>query len=174
MKNPSRKKFNNLIKEIADGKQDALDKFYSAYVKLIYAVAVSVSKSEFLADEIVNDVLIKIWQTAPKLVTIENPIGWVYVVTANCAKDKLNKERQFNELFDIAQDDINIENFLIKDTFLSYISPLNKEEQQIMILKFVQDLSFKTIAKVIGKPVSTVSSLYYRSIDKLKQTIKKF
>ena len=37
-----------------------------------------------------------------------------------------------------------------------------------MILKFVDDLTFKKIAKAMGKPLSTITSVYYRALEKLK------
>lgn len=173
-KNQNEIKFNILIKEIANGRKDAFESFYSVYGRLVYSVAVSVSKSSYLAEEIVDDVLFKIWQISSTLRNIENPIGWLYSVTANCAKDKIRINKQFSEIYDIPQNDKNIEEFLIKDTFLSNISSLSEEEQQIMILYFIQGLTFKLIADEINKPMSTVSSIYYRAINKLKQIINRF
>ncbi|MDE7167732.1 MAG: sigma-70 family RNA polymerase sigma factor [Clostridia bacterium] len=173
-KNLHKIKFNSLIKEIAKGKQAAFDAFYSAYGRYVYSVTVSVTKSSCLADEVVDDVLFKIWQNASKLKKIENPLGWLYIVTTNCAKDRLKAEKAFSEIFDIPQDDKNIEDFITKETFLSDISPLSEEEQLILILYHIQGLTFKMIAKELKKPMSTVTSIYYRAKEKLKQTVKIF
>ncbi|MDE6667976.1 MAG: sigma-70 family RNA polymerase sigma factor [Clostridia bacterium] len=170
----SKAKFNKLLKEMAKGNQAAFDTFYSAYGRYVYSIAVSVTKSYSLADEIVDDVLFKIWQNASKLKNIENPPGWIYIVTSNCAKDKLKAEKAFSEIYDIPQDDKNIEEFIIKNTFLSDISSLDEEEQFIFISKFIKDLTLESIAKAIDKPLSTVSSIYYRALKKLKQTVKMF
>lgn len=87
-KNQSIIQFHKLIKEIAQGKKESLEKFYSSYGRLIYSVTVLVSKSKYLADEIVDDVLVKIWQISSSLENIKNPNGWIYSVTANFAKKK--------------------------------------------------------------------------------------
>lgn len=165
----SKKQFNKIIEGIARCDKNSLELFYSVYGKLIYSVALSVSKSLYLADEIVNDVLVKIWQIASALPSIDKPIGWLYSVTSNCAKDKLKSEKFTSKIYDMPQDDKTIEEFLTNDTFISKISVLNEDEQQILILRFIQDLSFKSIAKEIQKPLSTVSSTYYRAIEKLKK-----
>lgn len=170
-KTPSRKQFNNLVKEIAQGKKSALEDFYSAYGRLVYSVALSVSKSSYLADEIVNSVLVKIWQVSKYLKDIKNPVAWLYAVTANCAKDKLRAEKKYDEIYDIPQEDKNIEEILVNDSFNSKISYLDEEEKRIMIMRFIQDLSFKSIAKELNKPTSTVSSIYYRAIEKLKKIL---
>ena len=173
-KNLSDKKFNSLINEMAHRKEAAFESFYATYGRFVYSVAVSITKSSCLSDEIVDDVLFKIWQIAPTLKKIKNPLGWIYIVTANCAKDRIKTEKSFSEIYDISQDDKNIEELIIKESFLSYISTLNEEEQQIMILYFIQRLTFKLIAKEVKKPISSVTSTYYRAIEKLKNTIKKF
>lgn len=164
--------FNSLINKIARRDKYALEKFYSIYGKLIYSVALSILKLSYLADEVVNDILVKIWQLSPSLRKIQKPIGWLYSITLNLAKDKLKTEKLTLELYDIAQKDKNIEELVVKDSFFSKISVLNEEEKQIMILHFIQDLTFKSIAKEIQKPLSTVSSIYYRAIKKLKNEIK--
>ncbi len=172
--NLSSKQFNKLINEIAQGKKEALEKFYLIYGKLIYSVAISVTKSTYLADEIVDDVLVKIWSNSPKIKNINNPNGWVYLVTLNCARDKFKTVKPCDKIYDLPQEDGNIENFITKDTFFSRISTLNEDEQQIMILRFIRDLSFKSIAKEINKSISTVSSIYYRALEKLKINLNKF
>ncbi len=171
-KNQSIIQFHKLIKEIAQGKKESLEKFYSSYGRLIYSVAVLVSKSKYLADEIVDDVLVKIWQISSSLENIKNPNGWIYSVTANFAKDKCKKEKHYEEYTDLVQEDKNFDKFIINDEFFSYIAVLNEDEQQIMILRFIQDLSFKRIAKEISKPLSTLTSIYYRALEKLKNKIK--
>ena len=170
----SRKKFNNLLKRISQDEKQALDEFYSKYGKMIYSIAISVSKSSYLAEEIVNDVLTKVWLSSKDLKNIDKPIGWLYTVAKNCALDIVKKEKQTCEIFDLPQDDRNIDELVTVDSFHFYISRLNEDEQQIFILHFVQDLSFKQIAKEIERPLSTLTSIYYRAIEKIRPILKNF
>ena len=67
------KYFNRLIGKIAVKDEKALEALYDIYGKLIYVTAMTVTKSTFKADEIVDDVLVKIWKNADKLPKIKNP-----------------------------------------------------------------------------------------------------
>ena len=165
-------KFNKLLKEIANGKQSALEALHTASVGYVYSVAASIVNYD-IAQEVVNDVYLKIWQIAPTLTTIENPLGWLYIVTSNTAKDRVKQEKQCVEIFDIPREDKNIENLFVKEAFLSYISVLSEDEQLIMILYYVKDLTFKSIAKELKKPLSTVCSTFYRALKKIGQKIEK-
>ena len=160
--------FNALIKKIAECNRDALENFYATYGKLIYLTAMTVVKSSFKADEVVNDVLTKIWKTSKSLPKIDNPKGWVYTVTVNCAKDKIKNEKVYEEIFDIAVTDSRIEQIIDDDKFYKDIAVLNETEQQILILKFISDLTFDQIALSMKKPTSYVSTTYYRALEKLK------
>ena len=171
-KNKSNKQFNILIKSISKGDKRALENFYIQYGKLIYSVALSVSKTQFLANEIVNDVLVKIWQASQVSKKIDNPVGWLYRIAFNCSIDRVKNERQMYEIYDMPQDDENIDRLLTEDAFYFYISYLNEDERNVFILRFIQDLSFAEIAKEVNKPLSTVSSTYYRAIEKLKCSLK--
>ena len=149
------KYFNRLIGKIAVKDEKALEALYDIYGKLIYVTAMTVTKSTFKADEIVDDVLVKIWKNADKLPKIKNPEGWLYSITVNCAKDKIKCEKQYVELFDL-QEDGSVGDYP-EDDFYNKISTLNETEQEIMILKFVDDLTFKKIEKAMGKPLCTIT-----------------
>ena len=162
--------FNTLLKKIASGNKDALEEFYNVYGKLIYITALTVTKSSFLADEVVDDMLVKIWRYSPKK-KIENPKGWLYILSINLAKDKIKKESQLSELCISGQDEF--ENVSGINDFYSEIKDLSETEQKIMILKFVEDVSFKEMSKILKMPLSSVSSIYYRALKKLEKNLMK-
>lgn len=164
----TKKYFNKLIKRIARKEEKALEEFYRIYGRLIYATAFTILKCSVSADELVDDILVKIWKTADRLPKIGNPEGWLYVLTANSAKDKIKAEKQYVALFDLKEDAIKTE-IKTDGDFYILISNLNETEQEIMIMRFVEDLSFERIAKEMKKPLSTITSTYYRALEKLKQ-----
>lgn len=162
------KSFNLLIRKIGKKQKEALKTFYDIYGQLIYITAQTTVKCSFKADEVVNDVLLKIWTLSPSLKKIDNPEGWLYSITKNCAKDKIKYEKNCQALFDIATSDTQIEQILDKDEFYNDIKTLNELEQQILIFKFLFDLTFEQIAFKLQKSIAYISTTYYRSLDKIK------
>lgn len=163
--------FQKLIKGISKGRKHAFEKFFNAYGKFIFMTAKTVCKKSDLAEEVVDDVLIKVWKLADHLIDLENPDGWLYVVTINCAKDKLKREwLPLSENYPDQKD--YLDDLLGKDGFYALIKELSETEQKILILKFIQDLTFKEIAETLERPISSVSDIYYRALTKVEKQIK--
>ena len=161
--------FNQLLRGIARQKKHALETFYSIYGKMIYAVAFSVCRSSASADEVVDDVLVKIWKLASTLPAIENPEGWLYTVAANTAKNKLTeRELPLDEDCHPAPDPFD--KILEQDAFFRRIGVLDETDRAIMIYRFVRDMQFAEIAAAMDLPLGTLTSRYYRALEKLKNT----
>ena len=54
-----------------------------------------------------------------------------------------------------------------------YLSVLDVETRALIIMKYLQELSFEEISKITGKSVSAVKMRIYRGLDKLKDMLKK-
>ncbi len=78
-------RFDELTSLMAKKDTKAFDLFYNEYGGFIYSVIKVVCKEKELTEEVVDDVLIKVWNLAHKLVHIENPEGWLYKVSRNTA-----------------------------------------------------------------------------------------
>lgn len=165
--------FNNLLGEIAKRNKFALETFYNIYGTLIYSAAYSICKNEATANEVVNDVLVKVWYAASRM-TVKKPEGWLYIISVNTAKSALrHKELPLNEQSIKIADKDAIEEIISLDSFFSIISPLNEEEKEIFIYRFVQDMKLKEIAKTMGMSNNTVASKLRRALQKLKEKIKR-
>lgn len=172
MKTNDAKQFNKLIKKIASKEKDALEIFYKFYGKFIYTSALSVTKSSFYADEVVNDVLVKIWRVSQRPLEIDNPRAWLYTLTTNCAKDKIKSVKQVEFALQRESDretNEEVDKVLNEESFYYLISSLSEIERQIMIFRFVEDLSFKSISREMQMPLGTVTVYYYRALEKIRK-----
>ena len=168
------KNFVALLEKININPRDGLKEFYDEYGKLIACTANIFFKNDFVVNEIVNDVLVKVWEKAKTVVEIDNPEGWIYVITANCAKSLLRKRRFLSLKESIVDERDRIQEFIDQDSFHFMIKDLSKIEQQIVIHRCVSQFTFEEIGRLLGKKTSTISSIFYRAMEKIKEKIKKF
>ena len=169
-----KKEFFALLRRIRKDPQGGLKEFYEKYGKLIKYTARLFCRTDVLVDEIVNDVLMKIWRSSDTFGEIDNPEGWLYVVTANRAKSSLREQRYVPLEEEIADERDGIQEFIDMDSFYFMIGELSEIEQQIIINKCVFKYTFEDIGEMLNKSTSTVSSIFYRSLDKIKEKLEKF
>ncbi len=116
---------------------------------------------------------------------------WLYTIAVNICKKNYNKRKKILALFSDSIDnpdsngyinaqslqeqsieekmEINEEQSLIRQE----ISSLPKRYKAVIILKYLQDLSYEEIADIVGCNVGTVKSRLSRAKDKLKPKLKK-
>lgn len=169
----SKRTFEELIRSIANNNKDALDEFYQDYGKLIFGVAFSVCKCKSDADEVVDDVLVKVWNSAFGLFNIENAKSWLYRVTFNFAINKIKLKKDLDVIEDNPIEEKGYDKVIDELTFYEIISELKATEQQILCFKFIDDMTFAGIAEILDKPVDTVAYEYYSALKKLKNQLDK-
>ncbi len=166
------KQFKKLMREIQRNPEEGLRKFYETYARIIQATAQSVCHSKDKINEVVDDVLVKIWKLAPTVGEIKNPEGWIYIITLNTAKDTIKEPYVFPLEENILSGRDGVQELIDKDSFEWLIKNLSPQEQTVIIQKFILSYTFQEIANELGKPLTTVCSIYYRSLEKIKKEIE--
>lgn len=168
-----RENFRRIIQKIADGNaKEGIEEFYDLYGRLMYITAKSYGKTDEIADEVVNDVLFKIWYKADKIKGVDNPEGFIYRMTVNSTRDRLRKNKRTEPLYEIASVDRNIERVESDLAYESMTKFLGRKERVVVAMRIKNEYSFWYIAEIMNSSVSTVSAIYYRAINKIKKRLK--
>lgn len=168
------KKLREIFKSIAKGKSSALREFFDLYKQTIYIIAKSYCNNHEDADEVVNEVLIKVWNLSDTV--CDNPGGWLYRTIRNTALDKLkNTQKRWLPLEDNVQDNHDYYNAINGELVFSYcLRDLSELEHTVMVCKFINDMTFENIAKLLNKPIGSITAIYYRTLQKIKEKLEKF
>ena len=171
-KEESRQQFNKLMKAIRKNPEKGLHQFYETYAKIITQTANVICRSKDKADEAVNDVLVKIWKSAKTVGEVDNPEGWIYIITVNTAKDVMRERYSFPLDEDIVAEDDKIQEIVDKHSFYWMIKDLSEMEQMVLIHKFALRYTFQDIADEKDKSLTTITSIYYRALEKIKKNLE--
>ncbi len=172
-KNLEKQKFNKILRLIIKDAQRGLECFYNEYGKLIYWTAKSKGCSEEKANVVVNTVLIKIWQKASQITNIEYPKAWVCTIARNCARDELNEVWHLELKEEICESNDDLQKVIDENSFEYLISHLKKDEKELFVLKFIAKCTFQEIANYFDKPLPTITTIFYRALDKIKKFLNK-
>ncbi|MBQ7339909.1 MAG: sigma-70 family RNA polymerase sigma factor [Clostridia bacterium] len=168
-----KEKFNKIIRLIGKDAQKGLECFYEEYGKIIYLTAKTNGCSHEKANIVINTVLIKIWQKAEQISNVENPKAWVSTVAKNCAKDELNEAWGLELKEEICASSDGLQEVVGKNEFDYLLSPLKDDEKDLFVLRFVVGCTFQEIADFLKKPLPTITTTYYRALEKIKNFLKK-
>src|ERR1700730_497320 len=82
-----------MLAKIATGDQDAFTRIYHAYAGRIYTVAITYLEQESEADELMQEIFIKVWDKREKLDSIDNFKSWLFITARNTIYDHFRKTR---------------------------------------------------------------------------------
>ena len=81
-----------LLLRVAKGDETAFAKFVEPIFDRLFGFALSATKSSELAEEIVQDVFLRIWQHRTELTEIDNLTGWVFTITRNLTYNTIRRQ----------------------------------------------------------------------------------
>lgn len=131
------------------------------------------------ADDICQNVFIKIWKNIKKFKWNSSIKTWIYTITINEINTFLKRKNRF-KLFSIYEETIKTfsdeyfdGNEIEKKLWLE-VNKLPKKQKEIFILRYKEDIKFKEIAKILNVAEGTVKSSYSIAKNKLIKKIEDF
>ena len=171
MKIQERNKINELFEEFKNGNKEVLEEIYNKYQKTIYGIAFSILKNKDDSEDIVQSVFIKIHTLENSKLPKENVASWLYTLTKNEALQFLRKQKNnidLDSIYDLADNNNDIDKLINKETYNKLISKLSPKEKEIVSLKIISNLSFEEISQLLGEKTATIKWRYYKSIYALR------
>lgn len=169
---------DEIIQLILDGENPKyFEEIYERYALKIYRKCLSFTKSESDAKDLAHDVIIKIYMNLAKFGMKSKFSTWVYAVTYNyCIDNEAKKKKQLtlNEELKLDTEEFSGEEPTDKEILEINIKKLNEllekltvAEKSILLMKYQDEFSIKTIAQVTKSGESAVKMKLKRSKEKL-------
>ena len=165
------KKEEEIFELLKTNRKLGIEELYKIYSKLVFGVIYSILKNTDETEDVLQNVFIKIFKLDNEKLPTKSHLSWLYSVakneTINYIK-KYSKEKKFENLYEISDNDTEIEKVLDKEYFNNLIKNLPQKQQEILSLKIVSNLSFKEIANILNMKIPTVQWHYYKSLNTIK------
>lgn len=165
------KKEEEIFELLKTNRKLGIEELYKNYSKLVFGVIYSILKNTDETEDVMQNVFIKIFKLNNEKLPTKSHLSWLYSVakneTINYIK-KNSKEKNFENLYEISDNDTEIEKVLDKEYFNKLIEKLPPKQQEILSLKIVSNLSFREIANILNMKIPAVQWHYYKSLNTIK------
>lgn len=178
----------SLIINYCQGNEKSLEILIKRYFKLIYKFIYRYIGNQEDAEEITQEVFIKVWRNLQKFDQNKSFKIWVFVIAKNTCLDWLKKKRTvlFSELEHNSEKKFLPENIIDTNpspdkilerqdlaNFLNKaLENLSLQYRIVLFLRYNDHFTFKEIAEILGEPLNTIKSRHRRAIIALKKLLE--
>ncbi len=158
-----------LVAGLRAGRQEAFEALHGAYAASIYGLALRIVDDPQEAQDVAQEVLIKVFRALPGKETDLNLPAWLYRVTVNAAFDQVRarKRRPVTVVDDAAPESAAVvdefERAELSRRVETTLRELPKRQQLALVLRDVQGLSVGETASVLGLTKGSADVLLSRA-----------
>lgn len=159
-----------------------MEKFIVPYKDKIYRFVLRMVNNEFDAEDIMQELAIKIWKYREKFSKLDNKEAWSMTVARNLAIDKIrnrNKRRHMaiEEAYDLSDSNKDPYEKLASDDTMSilqkWMNQLPENQRTTLHLREIDGMTYKEISEICDMSLEQVKSNIFRARKTLKELLEK-
>ena len=175
-----------LIRLIAQSRQDAINELYERYKRLVFSVAFAIVGDQGVAEEITLDVFVQVWQKAdsyrPELAKVST---WIMAITRNHAIDILRWQRSRPESNSVHWEDRSVQNgplihnleeqiesTLKKEMVRNAVAQLPEDQREALALAYFKGYTQSQISEALKQPLGTIKTRIRLGMQKLRKLLE--
>lgn len=147
----------------------------------LFRFALSINNNRVVAEDIVQEVFIKVWNTREQLSQIDNLEAWCMKLTRNLTIDKMrskhNRTRHLEDNFDISSKEATPHfKAEVHDTFnraKKLINELPEKMRMVIQLRDIEEMTYKEISEILNMPISQVKINLFRARKQIRAKLIK-
>lgn len=171
-------KEKKIINNVLKGDTVAFSQIVNAYKNMVFTLALRMTKNREEAEEISQDVFIKVYKSLNKFKFDSKFSTWIYKITYNTCLDTIKKNKKF--INNIAIDETNNNKLAMVDNALEKlikeersqlirrcVNKLPQESRALMTLFYFEELSLLEISEITGLSTNTAKVKLHRARKRL-------
>ncbi len=176
---------DEILQWVREGRcDDAIARLLPAYRERVFALCLSMVGNRAAAEDIAQEVFVKIWRALPAFDGRSALSTWIYTITRNAALSALRSRRASGSLTEpavlaevearsveasSATDYGAIEAGTDARRIEGWVARLPEKQRQVVRLFYLRECSVEEVAEMSGMPVGTVKTLLHRGRERLRE-----
>lgn len=178
-----------LVENAKSGSIEAYEELVLLYSKKIYNYCYGMTSSKENAEDLTQDVFIKVYKHISKFKKESQFSTWIYKIAHNACMDFFRKNKTSTasliwinsegeeEISEIPSEEKSLDEIVIaaeqREMVREAIGRLKPEYKSVVILRELRDMSYDEISKVLNMPLGTVKSYISRARAELKAELSR-
>ena len=159
---------------------EAFGRLYDIHVDRVYRHIYYRVGNEQDAEDLTQQVFLKAWQAIHRYKKTASPfIAWLMTISHNLVVDfyRTKKDKAYLEAEVLADDTVSspeqaTETSLEQQRLRKGILQLGSDEQQVIIMRFIEGFEFKEIATLLKKKEGNIRVILHRALVKLRNILE--
>ena len=173
-----RERADALIQNAKGGDSASFGTLYDLYMPRIYRFVFLRTRQKEDAEDLTHQVFMNAWQNLHRYESRGFPFGsWLYRIATNAVIDHYRTARAHAPLEAIPEEILSRPSGMGEavDTAIDLhrvrvmLTNLESDQQNVLLMKFVDDMTNREIAEALGKTEGAVRVIQHRAIKKLKE-----
>jgi len=167
----------DVIERARSGDRSAFGELYDQHVDAVYRYVLyrvrEPSDAEDLTSEVFTRAFANIhryrWQG-------KSFLAWLYTIARNAVTDRRRRERPTVDLdnaYGVAEDGPTAHDRAVRgeqvDALRGAVKHLTTEQQEVLVLRFIENMSSRQVAQVLGKNEGAIRALQFRALGRLRK-----
>lgn len=159
-----------LLLSLAEGETKALDILYLRHSGRVLAYALKKGLSQERAEDVLQIVFLQLHRKKHLYDPKHAALAWIYVITRSELKDYRNREiKDFQEWDESLSQTAGMTPILeTKDEALGLLSALREKDQEIVKMRYLDEMEYAEIAKVLNESEGNIRQIVSRSLRLLR------
>jgi RNA polymerase sigma-70 factor, ECF subfamily len=171
-----------LIQEFKEGKEQAFNQLVVRYQEKIYWVVRRLLPDHDDADDVVQNVFVKVYHSLNTFKGESNFYTWLYRIAVNLSLNEIRRKKAkktFSLDDSVAQfesDEIlpleRLEKQELTNLIAKAIEKLPEKQKKVFVLRYYEELPYDEIAKILKTSVGGLKANYFHAVRKIGEYIK--
>ena len=170
----------DVIDRARNGDRSAFAELYDTYVDSVYRYLLYRVREPADAEDLCSEVFTRAfanihryrWQG-------KSFLAWLYTIARNAVTDRRRRDRptvDIDNAFGLAEDGPTAHDRAVHgeavDALRGAVRHLTSEQQEVLVLRFVENRSSREVAKILGKNEGAIRALQFRALGRLRKLLR--
>ena len=172
-----------LVEEFRHGKIEGFNELVRRYQEKIYWVCRRVMGTHEDADDVVQDVFVRVYESLSKFRGESEFYTWLYRIATNTSLNALRKKKlkefiRYDEMYEeLLPDDDRTDDSVLQQEYKTIleraIERLPARQKMVFVMRYYDEMPYKEMAKILKKSVGGLKANYFHALKKIQEYVRK-